>query len=28
VLTGATYDGRTAVADLLATYPVALLLRD
>jgi (1->4)-alpha-D-glucan 1-alpha-D-glucosylmutase len=28
VLTGASYAGRTAVADLLATYPVALLLPD
>jgi (1->4)-alpha-D-glucan 1-alpha-D-glucosylmutase len=28
VLTGATYDGRTPVADLLSHYPVALLLPD
>ena len=27
-LTGAAYEGRTRVADLLATYPVALLLTD
>jgi (1->4)-alpha-D-glucan 1-alpha-D-glucosylmutase len=27
-LTGATYQGRTAVADLLGRYPVALLLAD
>ena len=28
VLTGATHERRTTVADLLASYPVALLLRD
>jgi (1->4)-alpha-D-glucan 1-alpha-D-glucosylmutase len=28
VLTGTAYQGRTPVADLLATYPVALLLAD